>query len=177
MKDDTRTSKFLSLVLRHRPEKIDLHLDKQGWTNVAELLTKMAAAGHRITPTDLERIVAESDKQRYALSADGKRIRANQGHSIEIDLGLKKATPPILLYHGTAERFIASINKRGLVKGKRHHVHLSADRETAALVGKRHGKLVILTIKARAMLLDGHNFYQSKNGVWLTDSVPTKYFA
>jgi len=171
----TRISKFLSLVLRHDPARIGITLDDAGWTAVTALLAAAAAHGVTLTREDLAELVASSDKQRFALSADGDRIRANQGHSVEVDLELPPTPPPATLYHGTVEAALDGIRARGLLKGKRHHVHLSAELETATKVGGRRGAPVILTIRADAMADDGHVFYRSENGVWLVDHVPVQY--
>ncbi len=173
--DTTRTSKFLSLVLRHKPETIGVTLDQQGWVDVDELLEKMNAKGHPISRAQLEQIVAENDKKRFAFSEDGRRIRANQGHSVAVDLSLRPLEPPLVLYHGTVRRNRSSIEENGLLKQQRQHVHLSADRETAQLVGQRYGKPVILEITAQQMQKDGYAFFRSENGVWLTDQVPPAY--
>jgi putative RNA 2'-phosphotransferase len=170
-----RTSKFLSLVLRHDPERIGIVLDDAGWTDVAALLAAAAAHGVAITRAELEQIVATSDKQRFALSPDGTRIRANQGHSVEVELGLAPATPPDRLYHGTVARFVDSIRERGLLKGERHHVHLSADAETAHKVGSRRGDPVVLVVRAAEMAAAGHVFHRSENGVWLVEHVPASF--
>ena len=170
-----RTSKFLSLVLRHEPAKIGITLDDAGWTDVGALLAACAAHGVTITRGELEQIVATSDKQRFALSPDGARIRANQGHSVPVELGLLPAEPPARLYHGTVDKFMDSIRATGLAKGERHHVHLSAELATATKVGSRRGLPVILTIRAGEMAAAGHLFYRSENGVWLTDHVPPEY--
>lgn len=170
-----RVSKFLSLVLRHDPGRIGLRLDDAGWASVDELLAAAAGAGVRLDRETLERVVAENDKKRFALSPDGTRIRASQGHSITVELGLEPQTPPEQLYHGTASRFIESIRTTGLHSAARTHVHLSADEATARNVGQRHGKPVVLTIAAGRMHRDGHAFYRSENGVWLTDVVPVEY--
>lgn len=170
-----RISQFLSYVLRHRPAEIGLQLDAQGWVSVAELLAASAAHGRPITPDDLDRVVADSDKQRFAFSEDRTRIRASQGHSVEVNLGYEPATPPELLYHGTATRFLASIRERGLVKGARHHVHLSSEAAVARTVGARHGAVVVLVIRAGDMSRVGLSFYVSENGVWLTEHVPSTY--
>lgn len=172
---DRKLSKLLSYVLRHRPESIGLTLDAQGWVGVDELLSAAARDGNRIAHEDLMRIVETSDKQRFALSEDGMRIRANQGHSVTVELGYDPVTPPETLFHGTAPQFIAAIRRDGLKPMRRHHVHLSPDRETAAEVGARRGKPVILEIAAGEMARAGILFYQSANGVWLTDSVPAAY--
>jgi len=168
-------SKFLSLVLRHRPDVAGLTLDEGGWCSVDALLAGCAAAGHALSRHELEAIVRSSDKQRFAISPDGTRIRANQGHSVEVDLGYAAAAPPDLLYHGTAEKNLAAIRESGLLKGKRHHVHLSPDPETAIKVGSRHGKPVVLKIAAGRMAAEEYTFYLSTNGVWLTDHVPARF--
>jgi len=173
--DLTRTSKFLSLVLRHKPEEIGLTLDANGWAAVDELLTLSAARGHSISRELLHRVVAENDKQRFLFSDDQTRIRASQGHSVLIDLALSPREPPALLYHGTATRFLASIRATGLTRRQRQHVHLSQDEATASQVGTRHGKPAVLIIEAEAMHQAGHPFYHSENGVWLTDSVPLEF--
>jgi putative RNA 2'-phosphotransferase len=170
-----RISKFLSLVLRHRPDKIGLTLDAQGWAAVDELLAKMNQHGAPLTRPLLNDIVEQDDKQRYAFSADGTRIRANQGHSIQIDLGLEPIAPPEYLYHGTATRFHASIQQHGLLRGKRDYVHLSPDEDTARKVGARHGEPLVLVVKAGEMHAAGFVFYRSANGVWLIDHVPPEY--
>ncbi|MET3130614.1 putative RNA 2'-phosphotransferase [Oxalobacteraceae bacterium GrIS 1.11] len=175
-KNIQRDSKFLSLILRHEPEKIGLELDCNGWADVEQLLLRAAAHGKPISRAQLHTIVASSDKQRFALSADGQGIRANQGHSIAgIELDLAPAEPPARLFHGTASRFIDSIGRAGLVPGARNHVHLSLDLDTASKVGARHGKPVILGIRARAMAAQGHVFFLSKNGVWLSTAVPVEF--
>ncbi len=168
-------SKFLSLVLRHQPELIGIVLDDAGWTDVEALLAKASAKGTSITRDELAEIVRSSDKQRFALSPDGSRIRANQGHSVEVELDLPPTPPPAVLVHGTVDKFLDSIRTTGLVKGSRHHVHLSADLETASKVGERRGKAVLLEIRADAMADAGHVFYRSANGVWLVDHVPPEF--
>lgn len=176
MTDDiVKVSKFLSLVLRHKPDEIGLVLDENGWADVDELLRRANSAGRRITGPLLDRVVAENDKQRFKFSEDGLRIRANQGHSVEIDLALPPAEPPELLYHGTASRFVESIRVDGLHSGSRQHVHLSLDTPTATKVGQRHGKPVILTVRAGEMSAAGHKFHLSDNGVWLTERVPVDF--
>ncbi len=170
-----RYSKFLSLVLRHYPQRIGLALDRGGWANVAELLAKANAANVPLTLDLLQQVVAENDKQRFAFSPDGTRIRASQGHSIPVDLGLMPLTPPDILYHGTATKYVASIRQQGLRPRQRQYVHLSGDVETAVMVGQRHGMPIVLTIQAGQMHRDGHIFYQSANGVWLTDCVPPDF--
>ena len=171
-------SKFLSLILRHNPGKIGLQLDPHGWANVSDCIKKVNQARKQpISLHDLEQIVTNDNKQRYSFNSDKSRIRANQGHSIDIDLGLTPQAPPAVLYHGTASRFIDSIMAKGLLPRSRQHVHLSLDIETATIVGKRHGKPVVLTINSGQMLKDGHLFYLSDNNIWLTDHVPVKYIS
>lgn len=167
-----KTSKFLSLVLRHQPEKIGLALDEAGWASIAELLELTRASGRMLDHELLLRVVRENDKQRYAISEDGLRIRANQGHSIDVDLGLVAVVPPDILWHGTIALVLESIRAQGLVPRTRQYVHLSADRHTAEIVGKRRGKPVILQIDAARMAAAGLEFFQSANGVWLTAHVP-----
>ena len=172
-----KTSKFLSLVLRHEPELMGITLDDAGWVGVDELLEGCRRKGHSITRDELAEIVRTSDKQRFALSEDGLRIRANQGHSVPVELGYEPAVPPEVLYHGTAEKSLAGIRREGLHRGERHHVHLSERTETAAAVGSRHGKLVLLTVAAGRLHRDGWPFYRTPNGVWLTDHVPPEYLS
>lgn len=169
-----KTSKFLSLVLRHEPDRIGLQLDNQGWASIDELLAK-ASTHLPLTEELLQRVVSTSDKKRFAISEDGRRIRANQGHSVQVELGLQPQTPPGTLYHGTATRFLDSIRQQGLLRGERHHVHLSAHIDTALAVGKRHGQAVMLTVKAAQMQQAGHVFFCSDNGVWLTEHVPVEF--
>ena len=168
-------SKFLSLVLRHDPQRIGLTLDEAGWARTDELLACLQKSSHPMSLALLQRVVAADSKQRYSFSEDGLRIRANQGHSIEVELGLMAQEPPDELHHGTATRFLASILEQGLTRQKRHHVHLSANQEVAATVGRRYGQLAMLVVDARRMHADGHVFYRSDNGVWLTDAVPPRY--
>lgn len=167
-----RTSKFLSKVLRHAPESVGLRLDQAGWTDVEALLDAARRAGVPLDRATLDRVVAENDKQRFAFSPDGRRIRASQGHSVRVELGLEAVEPPEVLFHGTAETNLASILREGLRPGRRTHVHLSADEQTAVAVGRRHGQPVVLRVPAGRMHRDGHAFYRSDNGVWLTDHVP-----
>jgi putative RNA 2'-phosphotransferase len=173
--DSVRISKLLSYVLRHAPESIGLTLTSDGWVDVNDLLEACGRAGHSITREQLQSVVETSDKQRFSFSEDGSMIRANQGHSTNVDLALAPLEPPATLYHGTATRFIESIMKQGLIKGKRHHVHLSESIETASAVGQRYGKLQLLKIDAGEMHRNGFKFFKSANGVWLTESVPSKY--
>lgn len=168
--DLKKTSKFLSFVLRHKPEAIGLTLDAEGWADVDDLLAR-ADPALALDRALLEEVVATSDKKRFALSEDGRRIRANQGHSVAVDLGLERREPPALLFHGTATRFLAAIEREGLKPGRRQHVHLSRDVETARTVGRRHGKPVILQVAAGTLHAAGQAFYLSDNGVWLTDHV------
>jgi putative RNA 2'-phosphotransferase len=168
-------SKFLSLVLRHKPQEIGITLDAEGWVPVEDLMAAAARHGRPITREQLDEVVATNDKKRFAFSPDGQLIRANQGHSVEVDLGLVAVEPPELLYHGTVARFLESIREKGLVRGNRHHVHLSADRETATRVGQRRGRPVVLVVGAGRMQRDGYEFFRSDNGVWLTESVPSIY--
>ncbi len=169
------TSKLLSYVLRHRPDSIGLALDAHGWTGVDALLERLAAAGHAVDRALLERVVADNDKQRFAFNDDRTRIRASQGHSIQVDLALVQAEPPRVLYHGTASRFLKSILAEGLRASGRHHVHLSADIDTARRVGARHGFPAILRVDTERMRADGLAFYRSDNGVWLTEAVLPRY--
>jgi putative RNA 2'-phosphotransferase len=168
-------SKLLSYLLRHRPDEAGLALDAAGWVAVDALLDALARRGEPLSRDELVAIVAASDKQRFALSPDGARIRAQQGHSVPVELGHQEATPPPVLYHGTVARFLPSIRERGLVRGKRHHVHLSATVDTATQVGARRGRAVILEIDAAAMAADGHRFWVTPNRVWLTEAVPPRY--
>ena len=175
--DLVKVSKFLSLVLRHKPEKIGLALDAQGWADIGELIDKAGANGMVLTRELIAEVVATSDKQRFALDPAGGRIRANQGHSIAVDLGLAPKLPPALLFHGTGEKSLAAIRAEGLKRGRRHHVHLSPDEATAIKVGRRRGRAVVLRIAAARMAAAGHAFFLSTNGVWLTDCVPTEFIA
>ena len=174
-KELTRLSKFLSLVLRHEPGAIGIELDRQGWADVDELVARCAAHGTPITREVLETLVATSPKRRFALSEDGRRVRASQGHSIDVELGYEPATPPETLYHGTVETILDAIRDEGLRRMERHHVHLSADLETATIVGRRRGRAVVLRVDAGRMHRDGHAFFVSANGVWLTEHVPPAY--
>ena len=170
------TSKFIALVLRHKPEEIGISLDEHGWANVDELIAGIA----KTQPFDmamLEEIVSSDDKQRYSFNEDKTLIRANQGHSITVDVELEKKIPPEILYHGTGEKYVESIERQGLIPKSRLYVHLSADYETAVKVGSRHGKPVVYTVAAGEMQKDGYVFYQSVNGVWLTKNVPVEYLA
>jgi putative RNA 2'-phosphotransferase len=168
-------SKFLSLILRHKPETIGLQLADDGWADIDQLLHGARAHGTRLDHDLLLRVVHENDKQRFAISEDGRRIRANQGHSIAVDLALEPRTPPPMLYHGTVARFLDSIRQHGLQPGDRQHVHLSPDTRTAESVGRRRGKPIVLTVGALDMHAIGKAFYFSQNGVWLTGHVPIEF--
>lgn len=168
--EEIKKGKFLSLILRHKPEKVGLKLDENGWVNVDDLIQST-----NISLSELEQIVKNNNKNRYSFSEDKRKIRANQGHSLNVDVELKEVYPPYILYHGTAEKNIDSIVKNGLVKGNRNHVHLSGDEATAINVGSRHGKPVVLKINAKDMYADGLKFYISENGVFLTDYVDPMY--
>jgi putative RNA 2'-phosphotransferase len=168
-------SKYLAKYLRHVPRELGLTLQPGGWVPVDDLLSAARRHGFSISYDDLLACVETNDKQRFAFDVSGELIRANQGHSVEVDLQLDERQPPDTLYHGTVVRFLPSILKDGLVRGKRHHVHLSKDAETATKVGARRGKPMILRVDAGRMHRDGHTFYLSTNGVWLTDAVPPGY--
>jgi putative RNA 2'-phosphotransferase len=168
-----RISKLLSYALRHDPAALGIQLDDAGWTDVDAVLNGLATRGEAVSRADLEEVVAASDKQRFAI--EGSRLRANQGHSVDIDLGLERRQPPEVLYHGTVSRFVESIRAEGLSRGKRTHVHLSADARTAETVGKRRGTAVVLKVLARAMHEAGHAFFLSENEVWLTEHVPARF--
>ncbi|MEU0964325.1 RNA 2'-phosphotransferase [Streptomyces sp. NPDC005917] len=174
--DERRTvkvSKYLSRHLRHQPERIGLTLDEAGWVEIDTLLAAAAAHGFPVTREELDHVVAANDKQRFAI--EGARIRASQGHSVDIELGLPPATPPPYLYHGTVARHLDAIRTGGLRPMSRHDVHLSADRETATRVGARRGRPIVLSVDAGAMHRAGHVFHVSANGVWLTKAVPPEY--
>ncbi len=168
-------SKFLAKHLRHTPHELGLALQPGGWVSVDDLLTSSQRVGFAITYDELIECVETNDKQRFSFDNTGDLIRANQGHSVAVDLELEERQPPDVLYHGTVERFLASIMAEGLKKGKRHHVHLSMEIETARKVGARRGKPVILRVDAAKMFGQGFKFYVSANGVWLTDAVPPEY--
>ncbi len=170
----TKTSKYLSLILRHKPETIGINLDEHGWANVDDLIAGIAKT-HACDMDILEEIVRMDEKQRYSFNEDKTLIRANQGHSIPVDVELDEVSPPEELWHGTGEKYTASIDAQGLIPKSRLYVHLSKDRDTALKVGKRHGKPVLYLVKSSEMAKDGYPFYLSKNGVWLTKKVPAKY--
>jgi putative RNA 2'-phosphotransferase len=170
-----KISRQLSYVLRHRPESVGLSLGEGGWIRVDDLLAALASNGTAVSQPVLEQVVAENDKQRFEFSKGGLRIRARQGHSAEVDLGYEPATPPDVLFHGTATRNLDSILEQGLMKARRHHVHMSTNKETMIAVAKRHGKPVLLSIDAKGMLAGGYEFFVTGNDVWLTDHVPPAY--
>lgn len=168
------TSKYLCLILRHKPETIGITLDEHGWANVNDLI-KGVNKTHKLDMELLEEIVATDDKQRYSFNEDKTMIRANQGHSVNVDVELEETVPPQYLYHGTATKYMDSIWKTGLVPKSRLYVHLSADTETATKVGERHGKPIVFRIRSKCMYLQGYKFYKSQNGVWLTKKVPAEF--
>lgn len=173
--DDVRRSKRLSLVLRHRPELIGVTLDPHGWVAVDDLLAGLADHSPAMTRDDLDRVVQASDKQRFEWDVVADRIRARQGHTVEVDLDLEPETPPPVLFHGTPRRNLESILSSGLDRRQRHHVHLSPDERTAEIVGARRGAHVVLRVNAAAMAGAGHLFWRTTNGVWLTEAVPASY--
>ena len=170
-----KTSKFLSYILRHNPAEIGVELDEQGWVNINELIDKANSNGQNMTRALLDEVVQTNDKQRFAMSEDSKLIRANQGHSIKIDLDLLPESPPSVLLHGTAKKSIAAIKESGLKKMARHHVHLTENQAVACAVGQRYGKLILLEIDSKSMTEDGYIFFKTANGVWLVESVPIEY--
>lgn len=167
-------SKYMSLILRHKPEVIGISLDEHGWADVSELMEGISRK-YPLNMELLEKIVAEDEKQRYSFNEDKTLIRANQGHSIPVDVELEKCTPPDKLWHGTGQKYVESINEIGLIPKSRLYVHLSRDFETAIKVGARHGKPVVYEVDTKAMAEDGYDFYLSVNGVWLTKAVPPQY--
>lgn len=177
MKSD---SVFISYVLRHKPEAINLDMDRKGWVSISQLISNAPIAKRKLTKESILEIVKNDEKGRYAISNDGKSIRALQGHSISKDVvcvGFEKKTPPSVLYHGTATRFMDSIKEKGLVPNNRQYVHLSSDKDTAINVGNRHGTPIILEIDTSLMIEKGHSFYLSENNVWLTEAVPISYIS
>ena len=174
--DNKETSKYISLILRHKPEVIGITLDEHGWANVDELIEGVSRT-HKLDMAILEQIVAEDEKQRYSFNEDKTLIRANQGHSIPVDVELEEQQPPEILYHGTGEKYVASIDAQGLIPKSRLYVHLSRDKETANKVGSRHGQPVIYKVNSGDMSRDGSKFFCSVNGVWLTNEVPVKYLS
>jgi len=176
-KENNRLSKLLSYILRHKPEDYGIALDENGWTDINDLIQKLSKRNEIITLDILKHIVETNNKKRFAFNDDFSKLRASQGHSIEVELGYTEKQPPEILYHGTVEKFLSEIFAEGLKKMQRHHVHLSADEATAARVGERRGKPVVLTIRSGEMFLHGYSFYCSENEVWLTDHVPNKYIS
>jgi len=174
-KQITHISKFLSLVLRHQPETIGIQLDQSGWTDIDELIEKANSYGVKFDREILNHIVATNSKKRFAFNNTFDKIRASQGHSVEIELGYTNQKPPEILFHGTGEKSVQSILDTGLEKRNRQHVHLSSDFDTAVKVGQRHGKPFVFKVLAERMYNDNFQFFISDNGVWLTDHVPTKY--
>lgn len=170
-----KISKYLSKHLRHAPERLGLTLEKGGWVTVDALLAACHKNGFAISRAELDEVVAGNDKQRFSLDEGGLRIRANQGHSVEVDLELEPAEPPVVLYHGTGAQNEEAIQQRGLLKMRRHHVHLSSDTETAIKVGARHGTPIVFAVDTTRMQQDGFAFFVSANGVWLVDAVPPAY--
>ncbi|WP_417762994.1 RNA 2'-phosphotransferase [Shewanella sp.] len=175
MPNHQEVSKLLSFVLRHQPQQLGIDLDAGGWADIQQLLRQVNATGTPLDHQQLLAVVASSDKQRFAISADGQKIRANQGHSFTVDLQLSPTVPPDILLHGTASRFLASIQTQGLQKMARQHVHLTEHHQAALAVGQRYGKPVLLRIDAAAMVAAGHTFYHTANDVWLTESVPPQF--
>ena len=173
-KEQESLSKYLALILRHKPEVIGITLDEHGWANVKELINGINRTQH-FTMGMLEKIVEEDSKQRYSFNREKTLIRANQGHSVPVDVEPEEKEPPEILWHGTGEKYVASIDEQGLIHKSRLYVHLSKDKETAVKVGKRHGNPVLYQVKAKQMYDDGYKFYLSVNGVWLTKEVPVKY--
>ena len=171
----TTISKFLSYVLRHNPLEIGLTLDAHGWAQVEELLQKANVSGKQLDFPTLCKVVETNAKQRITFNADKTKIRASQGHSLQIDLAYQASEPPVFLYHGTATRFVDSIRQHGLKIMQRHHVHLSTDKQTALQVGQRHGKALVFRIRTRCMLNEGFQFFCSDNGVWLVTEVPYRF--
>lgn len=174
--DLTRTSRYISLVLRHKPEAAGITLDEHGWADVSELIAGVNRT-HPLTMELLDEIVRTDEKRRYSFNEDRTLIRANQGHSIPVDVELERLEPPEVLYHGTGRKYVPSIDRQGLLPKSRLYVHLSADEDTAMKVGRRHGEPVIYMVQAGRMSADGYPFYRSANGVWLTKKVPTEYLA
>jgi len=170
-----RVSKLMSLILRHKPEHIQATLDENGWLLIDELINGINKKGVHLDRKLLEVVVQQNDKKRFIISDDGLKIRANQGHSVHIDLELKAVQPPVFLFHGTVPKFLDAILDKGLLKMSRQHVHLSTNRDTAINVGSRRGKPVILTVRSREMHENGCSFFLSENGVWLTEGVPPEY--
>lgn len=174
--NDIELGKFISLILRHKPETIGIKIDTNGWVNVNDLINGIKRKGFKIDFQILSNLVENNDKQRFTFNEDKTKIRANQGHSLHVELNLEELTPPVILYHGTSKRFLDKILQEGLTKQGRNHVHLSVDEKTALEVGKRYGIPVLLKIDSKRMSEDGIRFFKSKNNVWLTEYVSTRYF-
>jgi putative RNA 2'-phosphotransferase len=174
-KRKTHISKFLSLILRHKPEAIGLSLDSNGWAEVETLLEACARNGNAFSREELEEVVRTNEKKRFAFNESRTKIRASQGHSIDVEIEFEEKKPPEILYHGTAEKNVEQIKQKGLLKMRRHHVHLSSDVETAVSIGARYGKPVVFKIKTGEMLSQGYKFFISANGVWLTSEVPPMF--
>lgn len=170
-----KLGRYISLILRHHPEVIGIELDEHGWADVEQLIEGVAKNNQGFSMETLEEIVATNNKNRYSFNADKTKIRANQGHSIPVDVELEEKEPPEFLWHGTGEKYVVSIDEQGLISKNRLYVHLSNDIETAKNVGKRHGKVVIYKVRTGQMYQDGYRFYRSVNGVWLTKHVPVQY--
>lgn len=170
-------SKSLSYVLRHRPDSVGLELETGGWVSIELLLNAFHKSGKTLSAEILQQVVAHNDKQRFEFSDDGLRIRARQGHSVEVELGYEPAIPPSVLYHGTATRNLDSIFAQGLLKGRRHHVHLSTNKETMIQVAMRHGKPALLVVQSQQMHAAGYEFFITGNNVWLTEHVPAKFIS
>ncbi len=173
--EKTRLSKFIALILRHKPEEIGITLDEHGWASVPLLISGINKSGYEIDMSILEEIVDEDEKQRYSFNSDKTKIRANQGHSVNVDVELKECEPPEQLFHGTGEKFAAAIRKEGLKSKSRLYVHLSNNKETAEKVGSRHGKPHVFFVHSGKMYRAGYKFYLSENGVWLTKYVPPEF--
>lgn len=172
-----KTSRMLTYILRHNPAEFGVAVDRAGWAKISDLLGRLQEKGLNLSRAELEDIVATSDKQRFAISDDGELIRANQGHSFDVDLGYEPVTPPDVLYHGTAEHLEPSISAEGLKRGGRHHVHLSDTYQQAILVGRRHGKPIVYRVDAKGMVAKGYEFFCTPNDVWLTNGVPPMYLS
>lgn len=175
-KQHTETGKFLSYVLRHKPQAIGLTLDREGWADIGALVTCAKESGRELNESLIRKVVESNDKKRFAISEDGLYIRAVQGHSTDtVSISYAEQVPPEVLYHGTATRFLESIMREGLKPGKRHYVHLSQEVQTAIAVGQRYGDPIVLKIEALRMHREGFKFFQAENGVWLVRNAPRQY--